>query len=142
MTIEAAFFGSLVRDAEVKTSKGGKAYLKANIRVENGEAASFINTMVFDAEAIASADKMAKGSRIYVEGKLSLDEWTAPDGSKRTGLSCMSFHTRLSQIGRNRPKRDQQQKLEPATSGRARAAGSMHAPLGNGAADMNDDIPF
>jgi hypothetical protein len=57
MSIECAFFGSLVRDAEVKTSKGGKTYLRASIRVENGEHALFINSMVFDADAIAVADK-------------------------------------------------------------------------------------
>jgi single-stranded DNA-binding protein len=133
MSIECAFFGSLVRDAEVKTSKGGKTYLRASIRVENGEHALFINSMVFDADAIAVADKLVKGARVYVEGKLSLDEWTAQDGSKRTGLSCMSFHTRLAQIGRAKPKADKAKQDFPR---------DMHAPLGNSAADMNDDIPF
>jgi hypothetical protein len=45
MSIECAFSGSLVRDAETKTSKAGKQYVRINVRVENGEAA---NTMVFD----------------------------------------------------------------------------------------------
>jgi hypothetical protein len=48
MSIECAFSGSLVRDAETKTSKAGKQYVRINVRVENGEAAQFINTMVFD----------------------------------------------------------------------------------------------
>jgi single-stranded DNA-binding protein len=102
--IEAAFFGSLARDAELKTSKSGKQYVRINVRVENGETAQFINVMAFDADAVAVADRLVKGARVYCEGRLSLDEWTGQDGQKRTGLSCMSFRCRLSQIGRNRPR--------------------------------------
>jgi hypothetical protein len=130
MTIECAFFGSLVRDAEVKTSKNGKQYLRANIRVENGKTAQFINCMVFDTEAIASADKMMKGTRIYCEGNLSLDTWTGHDDVAKTGLSCMAFYCRLSQIGRARTKTEKPKQDFPR---------DMHAPLGNRAADMNDD---
>jgi single-stranded DNA-binding protein len=106
MTIETAFFGAIASATEVKTSKAGKQYLRLNVRVENGATAQFINTMVFDPDAIAVADQMVKGARVYIEGKLSLDEWTAQDGSKRHGLSVMSWHSRLSQIGRNKPKRE------------------------------------
>ena len=126
MSIECAFFGSLARDAEIKTSKNGKTYIRANIRVENGETAQFINVMVFDPEAIAAADRMLKGAKVYVEGRLSLDEWTGQDGQKRTGLSCMSFHCRLSAIGRNKPKRER----------------ATESPAPGGAVPFNDDIPF
>jgi hypothetical protein len=37
--IEAAFFGSLGRDAEAKTSKNGKPYLRMNVSVGDGDAA-------------------------------------------------------------------------------------------------------
>jgi single-strand DNA-binding protein len=141
MSIECAFFGSLARDAETKTSKNGKTYIRANIRVENGETAQFINCMIFDTDAIAIADKLVKGARAYIEGKLSLDEWTGQDGAKRTGLSCVSWHCRLAQIGRAKVKREQQ-KQDPPASGRERAARSDFAPSGGGSADMNDDIPF
>jgi single-strand DNA-binding protein len=143
MTIECAFFGSLARDAEAKTSKSGKPYLRANVRTGDGDAAQFINTMVFDTEAIAVVDKLKKGARVYVEGKLSLDEWTAQDGSKRTGLSCMSFHTRLSAIGRNKPRGEPSSRTEePGQKPKQDFPRSMHAPLGNGAADLDDSIPF
>jgi single-stranded DNA-binding protein len=132
MSIECAFFGSLARDAEIKTSKNGKTYIRANIRVENGETAQFINTMVFDADAVAGADKLVKGARVYIEGKLSLDEWVGSDGQKRTGLSCMSWHCRLAQIGRNKPRKQ--------TSDREATA--PYAQGGNGPAFYDDNIPF
>jgi single-stranded DNA-binding protein len=103
--IEAAFFGALSRDAESKTSKSGKHYLRLNLRVGDGDGAQWVSVMAFDQNAIDVADKLLKGARVYVEGSLSVTEWSRQDGVKRHGLSMMSWHCRLSQIGRNRPKR-------------------------------------
>jgi hypothetical protein len=64
------------------------------------------------------------GTRVYVEGNMmKLDEWTAQDGTMRHGLSCMSFHARVAQIGGNKPKRDP-------------ASGSAAAAF-----EVNDEIP-
>jgi single-stranded DNA-binding protein len=103
--IEAAFFGALGRDAEAKTSKTGKAYLRLNMRVGDGDGAQWVSVMAFDQNAIDAADKLLKGARVYVEGSLSVTEWSGQDGVKRHGLSVMSWHCRLAQIGRNRPVR-------------------------------------
>jgi single-strand DNA-binding protein len=130
MSIEAAFFGSLGRDAETKTSKAGKTYLRLNVRVGDGDTPQWISVMAFDPEAIAAADRMLKGAKVYVEGKLSLDEWTGQDGQKRTGLSVMSWHCRLSAIGRNKPKRQSD-----------REATAPNAPR-SGPAFYDDNIPF
>jgi single-strand DNA-binding protein len=123
MSIECAFFGTLGRDGESKTSKTGKPYLRLNIRVGDGDSAQWVNATMFDPSAIAEANKLVKGARVYLEGRLALDEWTTQDGSQRHGLSVMSWHCRLSQIGRNRPTRDR------PTNGRPDA-------------DLNDDIPL
>ena len=143
MTIECAFFGSLVRDAEAKTSKAGKKYLRFNIRTGDGDTAQFINTTVFDPEAIADADRLAKGVRVYIEGRLSLDTWTGQDGVARHGLSATVWHCRLSHIGRNRPTRqDQQKQSDPPASDRGCAARNDYGPNGGGSAYLNDEIPF
>lgn len=124
--IEAAFFGSLGKDGERKTSKAGKEYLRLNVRVGDSEAAQWINVTAFDASAIETAEKFVKAARIYVEGRLSLDEWTAQDGAKRTSLSCLSWHCRLAQIGRNKPSR----------------ARVDDKPTAQSAGAFNDKIPF
>ena len=141
MSIECAFFGSLSRDAARKLSKGEKSYLHFSVRVESGDKATFVNVRSFDTDALAIADKLTKGARVYVEGRLSMDEWTTEDGTLRRGLSCMSFHTRLSAIGRNKPKRSPGQR-SPVVSGRERAERSDFAPSGAAPVDMNDEIPF
>jgi single-stranded DNA-binding protein len=104
MSIEAALFGTLGRDAERKTSKNGKPYLRLNVACGEGETTTWVSAMVFDERAIAVADGFVKGARIYLEGKLSLHEWTAQDGTTRTGLSVFSWHCRLAQIGRAKAK--------------------------------------
>jgi single-stranded DNA-binding protein len=78
--------------------------------------------------AIEARDKMLKGARVYVEGKLSLNKWVSQDGVEKTGLSVMSWHTRLAQIGRNKRKND---------NGTARH--NTHAPLHQ---DLDDEIPL
>jgi single-stranded DNA-binding protein len=133
MAIEAAFFGTLGRDAEAKTSKAGKPYLRLNIRVGDGDALQWVNCTSFDSEAVAAAERLVKGAKVYVEGRLTLDEWTSNDGTQRHGLSVMSFHTRIAQIGRNKPpKRDD----DDASTAPSQGAQRSHAN------DLNDAIPF
>jgi single-stranded DNA-binding protein len=124
--IESAMFGALSRDAELKTSKSDKQYLRLSLRVGDGDAAQWVNANVFDSEAIEIADKLTKGARVYLEGKLTVDEWTGKDGAKRHGISIMGSYCRLSQIGRNKPKRE-----NPT------AVAAPYTPTA-----FNDEIPF
>jgi single-stranded DNA-binding protein len=136
MSIECAFFGVLGRDGELKTSKAGKQYLKLNVRVGDGDGAQWVGVMVFGDEAVEIAPKLLKGSRVYIEGSIKLDEWTAQDGSKRHGLSVMSWHCRLAAIGRNKPQR-------PGLANKKTNAGipAITAPANN--PDFySDEIPF
>jgi single-strand DNA-binding protein len=127
MTIECAFFGTLARDAEHKMSQKGKPYLRFSVRVGDGDDPDWVSVMSFDDQALEVRDKMVKGARVYVEGKISINEWTGQDGNKRHGLQAMSWHTRLSEIGQNKPKRS-----DTAQHG-------THAPLRD---DLDDPLPF
>ncbi len=105
MALEAACFGTLGSDAERKVSKADRPYLRMNVRVGEGDGAIWISVMAFDPSAIDQAAKFIKGARVYLEGALRPTEWTGQDGAQRHGLSLMSWHCRLSQIGRNNPRR-------------------------------------
>ena len=131
MSIECAFFGTVARGGESKTSKAGKPYLRLNIRVGEGEAVQWVNVMAFDESAINTADKFVKGARVYVEGRLTLDQWEKDD-EKRAGLSCLSWHCRLSQIGRHKHKRKDAE----------REKGRPLQLAGDGGTELNDEIPF
>ena len=125
--IEVALFGTLGRDAESKTSKNNKPYLRLNVACGEGDATQWVNVTCFDPRAIENAAGFIKGSRCYVEGKLSLDKWTAQDGTERTGLSVMSWHCHLSQIGRAKSKLE-----KPKPAPQSASAGAV----------FDDDIPF
>jgi single-strand DNA-binding protein len=130
MTIEAAFFGSLGKDAELKTSATGKRYLRLSVRVGDGDGAQWVSALAFDPEAVEVVAKLVAGARVYVEGRLELSEWTTREGAKRQGLNVMSWHCRLPHIGRNRPKKKPSEDPAPARE-RERAMD-----------DLNDDVPF
>jgi single-strand DNA-binding protein len=139
--IECAFFGTLGRDGELKVSNSGKQYLRLNVRVGDGDGAQWVSVLAFDPDAIAAADKMLKGARIYVEGRLEVSEWTGQDGAKRHGLSVMSFFCRLSQIGRNKPKRQFCDRSQNSSARFTPPANAAHAPHLAGRRDLDDDIP-
>jgi len=138
--IESAFFGSLADDAQSKVSKAGKTYLRFRVRVGEGEYAQWVGVMCFDPSVIAIADKMMKGARVYCEGRIELDEWTGSDGTKRSGLSCMSFHTRLAQIGRQKVKREDSVSVAggSAYSANKRPRSQVQA----GSSRLDDSLPF
>jgi single-strand DNA-binding protein len=85
--------------------------------------------MLFGDDVPELADKLSKGSRIYVEGSLRLDTWEQQDGTKRSGLNVMSWHARLAQIGKNKPRRNDAGTAQHDT----------HAPLRD---DFDDPLPF
>jgi single-stranded DNA-binding protein len=131
MTIECAFFGTLGRDCERKVSASGKRYLRLSVRIGDGDGAQWVSVLAFDPEAIEVVDQLVQGARVYVEGKLELSVWTSNGGVRRQGLSVMSWHCRLSAIGRNRPKKKPSQDPAPTPKEPERAID-----------DLNDSVPF
>jgi single-strand DNA-binding protein len=127
MTIEAAFFATVARNPEPKTSQSGKSYMRLNCRDGDGEKVTWINVTIFGDLVRELAGKVVKGSRVYVEGRLSLDEWTGQDGVKRHGLSVAAWRCELPKIGRNRP---------PPENGRSTLAPRAAEP------ELNDALGF
>jgi single-stranded DNA-binding protein len=114
--IECAFVGVLGRDAESRTSKAGKPYLKLNCRVGDGDGGQWVSIMLFGELAQDLTSRaMLKGARIYVEcNNLRIDEWTGQDGTKRTGLGAMSWYVRPCEIGDAKPKGEHTNNHRPA----------------------------
>jgi single-strand DNA-binding protein len=105
---------------------------------------TWVNVKMFGEKAQSATDTLVKGDRVYCEGRLSLDEWTAGDGTQRHGLSCLANVVQpLGKIGnrRHRPTSGDQ----PASQDRRAAA--ARPPIGgrgrNDADPMeSDDLPF
>ena len=89
MNITAALFGTLTRDAESKTSSGGKPYLRIiGLRVGDGDKAQWVSITAFDQDAIAIADKFVKGAPVYVEGPCR-----STDGKPRTAATAAAYQS-------------------------------------------------
>jgi single-stranded DNA-binding protein len=136
--IDAAFFGVLGRDAERKTSKAGREYLRLNVRVGNGDEAQWVSVLAFN-DVAELAERLRKDARIYVEGTLSADAWLDRDGKPRVKLNVMSWRCfETHRIGRNRPKHREDDRAD-TISPRSEPNGgrSLRDDL-----DDDDEIPF
>jgi len=127
MSIDCAFHGFLAADAEPRTSKAGKQWVKLRVGVGKDDDVQWISVACFG-KAAEHAAELKKGDRVYCEGTIRLDAWTGNDGIERHGLAVASFKLdQTHRIGRNRPKRTDHTD-----------AGPQHQT----APAHNDDIPF
>ena len=102
---EVALIGTLGRDAEAKTSAAGKAYIRANIAIGNGDVTEWVNVAAFGSDP-AGTSQLTKGAKVYVEGRLTVERWTGKDGAPRVGLSVAAWKLEpLGQIGKRRQRK-------------------------------------
>ncbi len=85
--------GNLTRDVEVRYTPGGTAVGNTGLAVnrkfksatgEQKEEVMFIDITFFGRTAEIANQYLRKGSKVLVDGRLKLDQWTAQDGSKRS----------------------------------------------------------
>jgi single-strand DNA-binding protein len=128
MSIDVAFHGFCASDAEVRTSKAGKKWVRLRVGAGKDEDLQWVSVACFG-RAAETAGKLRKGDRVYVEGSIKLDSWTGNDGVERHGLSVASFKIdKTHNIGRNRSKRERDGGERPNTA--------------QAGAELNDVIPF
>ncbi|MFK5975861.1 MAG: single-stranded DNA-binding protein [Sulfurovum sp.] len=85
--------GHLTRDIEIKYSSGGMAIGNSGIastrkfKTQTGEQKEevlFVDITFFGRTAEIANQYLRKGSKVLVDGRLKLDQWTAQDGTKRS----------------------------------------------------------
>jgi len=85
--------GNLTRDIEIRYSQGGAAIGKVGIATshkwksqtgEQKEEVMFIDLTFFGRVAEIANQYLRKGSKVLIDGRLVLEQWTAQDGSKRS----------------------------------------------------------
>ncbi len=85
--------GNLTRDIELKYSQGGMAIAKTGIatnrkfKKQNGEMADetmFVDITFFGRSGEVANQYLRKGSKVLIEGRLMLDQWTDQNGQKRS----------------------------------------------------------
>lgn len=84
--------GNLTRDPKVRATKTGKQVISFSVAVnrsvmtEYGEArqlTDYVNVVAWGKLAEAAANALRKGSRVFVEGRLTSRSYETQDGQKR-----------------------------------------------------------
>lgn len=97
--------GNLTKDCELRSTSGGTSILNFSIAVndrrKNGrtgeweDIAHFVECIVFGKRAEALAKILHKGSRVYVDGRLSQSRWEDKQGNKRSKIEIVANDVEL-----------------------------------------------
>ncbi len=98
--VNAVFLmGNLTRDPELRYSASGAGVTNMTLAVNNTytdksgekkEDTLFIRVAVFAKQAENCAQYLSKGSPVFVEGRLKLNEWTTEQGEKRNSIEVVA----------------------------------------------------
>ena len=153
--------GYLGRDPEIRYLADGTAICNFSVATtekrkdqtgEPREITTWFRVSVFGRQADACNEYLSKGSQVYVEGRLSLNEYTDRDGERRTSVEVRandvqflstkvnedSSQSRGNESGRSRAASASSRDGRSITKEESRAALKAQAP-----ADLDDnEIPF
>ncbi len=140
--------GNLTRDPEVRYTSTGTAVgdlglaVNENYRNKVGEiieSTVFVDIEVWARQAEACAEHLSKGSPIFVEGRLKLDQWENQQGEKRKKLRVRADRVQFLGVSRKTIKgTDAPNRIDPPTgTDAAPSAAPSVAPVVD-----DDNIPF
>jgi single-strand DNA-binding protein len=87
--------GNLTRNPEIRYTPSGTAVADLGLAVnesfknksgETVERTCFVDVVVWSRQAETAAEYLHKGSPVFVEGRLQLDQWETQNGEKRSKL--------------------------------------------------------
>lgn len=81
--------GNLTRDVDLTYTQGGLAIgkfgLAVNRKIKDKEEVMFIDVVLFSKGAELASQYLSRGSRVLIEGRLTLEQWNDKDtGAKRS----------------------------------------------------------
>jgi single-strand DNA-binding protein len=87
--------GNLTRNPEIRYTPSGTAVADLGLAVnesfknkagETVEQTCFVDVVVWGRQAETASEYLHKGSPVFVEGRLQLDQWESKEGEKRSKL--------------------------------------------------------
>jgi single-strand DNA-binding protein len=103
--------GRLGSDAELKYSASGAPFLTFNLAVDDSKRAEdapteWLRVVCFGEMAEDLARRLAKGTRVYAEGRLRLESWTTRENEQRSALKLTAWTVQPTGIENRRPRQD------------------------------------
>jgi single-stranded DNA-binding protein len=130
--------GVLARDPEQRS--GAKAdFARATVRIGSGDEVQWISVLAFG-EAAERLLSLRGGDAVSVAGRAELSQWTAADGSERSGVSIVASEVAAA---RPRPKpRDDDTAAARHPRRRVPYAASRPAPSQGDGRPFDDPLPL
>jgi single-strand DNA-binding protein len=139
--------GNLTQDPEVRRTPSGTAVstlrmaVNESYRSKSGEQVEktlFLDVDVWDRQAETCGQYLSKGSPIFVEGRLQMDEWTDKEsGQKRSRLKVRAERVQFLSSGQRREGGSMQDTAAPAAPAKPAYKEPLSQPSGT-----DEEIPF
>lgn len=151
--------GNLGKDPDLRYTPQGKAVCSFNMatnekrRDKSGELqdiTTWFKVTLWGNQAETASKYLSKGSPVYIEGRLKIEEWTDRDNNNRFTLDVQATDMQfISQRGVSEPggySQSSHDDDQPQYTGGAPASSSASASASSGPvsapASADDDIPF
>ncbi len=119
----AQLIGNVTRDPEVRTTPTGQTVCSFGVATnsqwtdsqgQKQQRAEFHNIVAWGKLAEICGQYLAKGKKVYVEGRLQTRDWEAQDGSKRTRTEIVADNMiMLDRSGSGAPMRSNEPTVAP-----------------------------
>ena len=136
--------GNLTRNPELRYTPSGTAVTDLGLAVNENfknkagevvEQTCFVDVVVWGRQAETASEYLHKGSSVFVEGRLQLDQWENPQGEKRSKLRVRA--DRVQFLG------SPQQRTETTPGASATTEPSAPPPVPPSTEKEDDeDVPF
>lgn len=139
--------GNLTRKPELKYTSGGKGVMNVGVAVnrrfknasgELKDEVTFVDVSVFGRQAESCSEFLDKGSPVFIEGRLHLDQWES-QGEKKSKLKVIAervqFLPRRNGKAVDKGDAGDAAEAEPASSATGDASGDDGLP-------PDDNVPF
>jgi single-stranded DNA-binding protein len=107
--------GAVFRTPEVRTSKSGRPYATATLKVNEGNTADFWRVFAFSENTRAELSRLSDGDKITVQGSLKIEVYVSKDGEHKLSRTVFADHVlALRQPPRERKTKEKQKQGEHA----------------------------
>jgi len=147
--------GNLGRDPELRYTPQGNAVCNFSLATnekkrdkagETQDVTTWFRVTLWGKQAENASKYLTKGSPIYVEGRLRVEEWTDRDGNNRHTLEVQGTEMQFIGSGGGRSEDyNQEESTDAEFAGPAQSSPTPSAGSGSGfarPAAADDDIPF
>lgn len=141
--------GNAGRDAELRYTSTGRAVAGFSMAVNrryqvDGEwrdDTEWFNISSWGQQAESVANSIRRGSRVFVEGRLSTREWTNQAGITRTSLEVNAFRV-INLSGRSEDEDGDFGAYPPSNEGRPAQSGGYQSPSPSGPSSPDSDAGY